>query len=385
MGRHFSHLHSAVKAIEQYDGSMPFNNSIKAFFAKEKKYGSKDRKQIATLCYSYFRSGHLFKTAETGEKIIASVFLSQQSPNDFLAELKPDWAQQIGLSFPEKLAMLNKNIEQLFPFVDSLSREVDGDLFVASLFVQPALFIRVRPGKLNIVEQKLKAAAVPFALVSDDCLSLPNSTKAEEILLINKEVVIQDLNSQKVFDYLKTNEVSGDHASAWDCCAASGGKSILLYDRLQGKVRITVTDIRETILSRLHTRLSTAGIKIENSYLTDLTRSGLPSADSFDIIVCDVPCTGSGTWSRTPEQMYYFHQSRIQTYAAMQRQIITNSMGSLKKGALFFYITCSVFAEENDEQVKFINKNFSVKPVLVAYYKGYEHKADTMFVAVFKS
>lgn len=386
MGRHFSHLNTAVKIIGQYDGFLPFNNFIKVFFSKEKKYGSKDRKQIATLCYAFFRSGHLLKKDDISEKIIASVFLLEQGESDFLAEIKPEWYAQLGSSMQDKLSVLAKTTDQIFPFIKDLSPEIESDLFVASFFIQPSLFLRVRPGKNGEVELKLNAAAIPFVILNEECLSLPNSTKAEALLKINEEVVIQDFNSQKVLDYLKPDgEERKEMISAWDCCAASGGKSILLFDRLRGKLRLTVTDIRETILSRLHTRLHNAGIKIENSYLTDLTQSSLPAPDTFDIIICDVPCTGSGTWARTPEQMYYFKRSKISIYAVMQKQIIANSIASLKKDSLFFYITCSVFLEENEQQVSFIKENFSIKLVHQEYLKGYQEKADTLFVAVFKS
>ena len=114
MGRHFSHLTTAVKIIGKYDGSMPFNNFIKTFFSKEKKYGSKDRKQIASLCYAFFRSGHLLKKEDVAEKIITSVLLSEQSPSDFLAEVRPDWNQHTTLSLPEKLLILEKRNEEIF-------------------------------------------------------------------------------------------------------------------------------------------------------------------------------------------------------------------------------------------------------------------------------
>jgi len=383
MGRHFSHLNSAVKIIEKYDGSLPFNNFIKAFFSKEKRYGSKDRRQIASLCYAFFRSGHLLKK-EVAEKIITSVFLSEQSYSDFLAEIRPEWNERITHLFADKLAFLQKNSQELFPFLRELSSQVDRDLFIRSLLVQPSLFLRIRPGKKQSVESKLNAAGIPFELLDEDCVSLANSTKAEDIFKINEEVVVQDLNSQKVLDFVKGKYIT-ELPESWDCCAASGGKSILLFDRLKGKVRLTVTDIRETILSKLHTRLHNAGIGIEQSYLADLSQSGLPANNTFDIILCDVPCTGSGTWSRTPEQMFYFQKSKIHMYAELQKKIIANSIPSLKKGALFFYITCSVFSEENEQQVEFIKTNFAMKQLHLEYLKGYEIKADTMFVAVFKA
>ena len=78
-----------------------------------------------------------------------------------------------------------------------------------------------------------------------------NAVKIDEVLLLNKEVVVQDLNSQRVFDFFKQNKRSDEKTllSVWDTCAASGGKSILIHDVLKSKVKITASDIRENILS----------------------------------------------------------------------------------------------------------------------------------------
>ena len=134
-------------------------------------------------------------------------------------------------------------------------------LFVILFFEQPELFLRIRPGKKEMVIEKLQTAALPFELLHDDCIALPNSTKLENILEIDKEVIIQDHNSQQVLNSIKDQGSSikeprpigssGRAISVWDCCAASGGKSILAYDILEGKIELTVSDIRESILSNL--------------------------------------------------------------------------------------------------------------------------------------
>lgn len=66
------------------------------------------------------------------------------------------------------------------------------------------------------------------------------------------------------------------------------------------------------------------------------------------------------------------------------KKIISNSVSALKNGGLYFYITCSVFKKENEEQVNFINNNFSLEFLFMEYLKGFTKKADTMFVSVFK-
>jgi 16S rRNA (cytosine967-C5)-methyltransferase len=104
----------------------------------------------------------------------------------------------------------------------------------------------------------------------------------------------------------------------------------------------------------------------------------------YSVIICDAPCTGSGTWSRTPEQLYFFKQKTIDVYAGLQQQIVSNIIPHLQAGGIFIYITCSVFKKENEGMVNFIKEKFHLQLVQMELLKGYDKKADSMFTAVFK-
>jgi 16S rRNA (cytosine967-C5)-methyltransferase len=95
----------------------------------------------------------------------------------------------------------------------------------------------------------------------------------------------------------------------WDCCAASGGKSILAYDQFSS-LKLTVSDVRASILSNLRKRFERAGIRHYASFVADITSPRFQLNKTFDIVLCDVPCSGSGTWSRTPEQLSFFARSK---------------------------------------------------------------------------
>jgi 16S rRNA (cytosine967-C5)-methyltransferase len=386
MNRFHSHIASAVKVIESYNGAQPFAQHLKKFFSAEKKYGSKDRKNIAALCYAYFRMGHAQKMNDKTERILTGLFLSGNDAGGILQHFKPEWAERIVLPPAEKAAYLNIRPEDIFPFQNELSAAIDKDAFALSFLKQPHLFLRARPGRHAAVLQKLNDAAIQYELSGEDCLVLPNAAKTETILKINREVVVQDRNSQRVLDYFRGH--SADYGkdkktNAWDCCAASGGKSILLYDRLQGNVRLTVSDIRETILANLKQRLEEAGISINRSFVADLRNAAPPATEKFHIVLCDAPCTGSGTWSRTPEQLFYFNRKKIAEYTALQEKIISHTVPALADNGVFIYITCSVFQEENEGMVDRIKEKFHLRLLQMEYLAGYNDFADTLFVAVF--
>jgi 16S rRNA (cytosine967-C5)-methyltransferase len=240
------------------------------------------------------------------------------------------------------------------------------------------------------VKLKLKNAGIDFKEISHSCLALPNASKIDSVIEPDKEAVIQDYNSQRIGDYLKNYKLQtiNHKLKFWDCCAGSGGKSIMAYD-INPNIELTVSDERESILGNLKKRFEKAGIKKYKTLITDLT-SRLPTPNSqFQTIICDAPCTGSGTWSRTPEQLYYFDESKIEEYADLQKKIVSKIIPHLESGGTFIYITCSVFRKENEEVVNFIQKKFSLKLEQMELLKGYDNlpagkagKADSMFVAL---
>ena len=117
--------------------------------------------------------------------------------------------------------------------------------------------------------------------------------------------------------------------------------------------------------------------------VVDLSTSGIKTQQLFDLIICDAPCSGSGTWSRTPEQLYFFDEKKIDQYAALQKKIVTNAVKSLKKDGFFLYITCSVFKKENEEVVQFLENKLFLHLIHAEYLEGYRQKADTLFSALF--
>ena len=384
--RSHSYINSAKSILEEYDGSMPFALWMKQFFKAHKKYGSRDRRQIVHLCYSYFRLGKAFENQPTEERILSGVFLSSTESNFVLSELKPEWNEKIQRALPEKISLLHadEEIKHLFPFADELSELIDAGRFHKSFLIQPLLYLRIRPGNKNKVAHKLQKAGIDFEIVNNDCLALPNSSRVDEVIELNTEAVVQDLNSQRVLELLPAEFRNRKKIEAWDCCAASGGKSILLYDQLP-QAHLTVSDVRERILVNLKKRFGLAGIKNYKSFVADLSRAPrIGHHTPFDLIICDAPCSGSGTWGRTPEQMHFFRKEKIEAYAQLQKSIALNASKSVKEKGYFLYITCSVFKKENEDVVAFIQENAALQLMASNYFIGYDKRADTLFAALFE-
>lgn len=387
MSRYHSYINSAKDILTTYRGEEPLSSFLKKYFSTKKKFGSRDRKQISNLCYCFFRMGKAVMNLSTEEKIISSLFLCSDNPNEILEALKPELNKRCKLALDEKLLIINSSfsIQNVFAWKEELSEGIEHENFCRSFFVQPDLFLRLRPGNEKEVKHKLSQSGIDFKVITDTCLALPNASKIDTIIELDKEAVIQDFNSQNTGESIKSRiQNRKSKISVWDCCAASGGKSLMTYD-LNPNIDLIVSDVRESILANLKRRFTIAGIKNYKSFVADLTSgSQIPNLKP-QIIIADVPCSGSGTWSRTPEQLYFFQERKIEEYANLQKKIVANAIPQLQNGGSFIYITCSVFKKENEEAVEFIKEKFPLELKHMGLLKGYDKKADSMFAAVFEN
>jgi 16S rRNA (cytosine967-C5)-methyltransferase len=395
--RQLSHVYTAAYLINTYNGQEPFSTFIKKYFALNKKHGSTDRKQITHLCYCYFRLGRFAQQLPINNRIVIGLFFCSTTANDLLKALSPEYHQQLHLAPQEKYQFLLSThqlgsatyhkqwVEDFFSFSSALSSTLNSIDFYLHHLRQPHLFIRIRPGKEALVQEKLQKANVPFQPITGSCLMLPNGTKLENLLQVNEEVVVQDYSSQQIANFLQLIAPiqQGSNIAVWDCCAGSGGKSILAYDTLQS-IKLTVSDNRKKILIQLQERFSQAGIKNYTSFMADLTKSSasLP-IQQYQLIIADVPCSGSGTWARTPEQIAFFEERQIATYVSLQQKIVTQALPSLQQGGYFLYITCSVFEAENEGMVAYLQQQCHLQLIKKELLIGYHQQADTLFAALF--
>ncbi|SEV97220.1 16S rRNA (cytosine967-C5)-methyltransferase [Chitinophaga sp. YR573] len=380
MTRWENYLSTAEEIILVYDGEVPLHHFLKGFFKQRPYMGSRDRRWVSQLVYHYYRLGHLWKDERAvPERILKGTFLCESENNELLQFFRPEWNEKIILSLAEKLSILSfdGDVKDIFPLLSLLSEDIDATKFAYSFFTQPYLFIRTRNKKQAAIIKLLEAANITFTAVSNESIALLNSTKIDTIITDKSWYEIQDLSSQKVGDLF--------HAKAgetwWDCCAASGGKSIMLMDKEPG-VKLLVSDVRSSILQNLHQRFKEANIRSYEDVILDLTSpvTNSPVATrKFDQIILDAPCTGSGTWGRSPENLYYFDEESIATYQDLQKRIAENVVQLLKPGGSLIYITCSVFKKENEEVVQYIEEKTGLKKEEGGVIKGYDEKADSMF------
>lgn len=376
------HFRTFIYTLNKFDGTTPLTKFLPEFFRQHKQMGSNDRRIIVRLLYNYFRLGNALKELLPEERVCIAEFLCNIADSPFLRHFRPDLNERLSLSIDEKITLLEQSegfdLNDVFPFTTHLSSGIDKKAFLKSFFAQPDLYIRIHSGKEDQVKAKIMEANIPFWGITTNTVVMPNGTKLDQLLGETKDYEIQDLSSQQTAAYLKPNK----YDYWWDACAASGGKSLLLFGE-QPQIKLLVSDIRESVLNNLDDRFENVGLKNYHKKVIDLTQNVEQVLHHyvFDGIILDVPCTGSGTWGRTPEMISQFHESKIKAFQTLQKTIASRVLNYLKPGKPLVYITCSVFKEENEEMVDYLVREYGLKLESSQVLKGYEHKADTMFVA----
>ena len=368
------YLERASLFLSGYNGELPFSIYLKDRFKKHKEMGSRDRRMVAGLCYQFFRLGHWRKDLPVRDRILlAAVYFPEEN------------AELLQYFQPENLDLPHPSTEDIFPFTGALSKDVETAAFVEAFRHQPDLFLRVRPGQRNGVEITLAREGIAFEPAGESALRLPNLSAVHHLLEPDKSAVIQDLNSQQTGVVIRkyvSEWLENKPLNVWDCCAGSGGKSIMLHDLLNPQ-NLYVSDVRESILHNLYNRTVAAGVPVTQMRQLDLARPvNAPAFPNINLLVADVPCTGSGTWSRTPEELYFFREKRIARFAGLQSLIVENALSSLQSGGLIAYITCSVFAAENESNFTKIVESNGLQALHAEVIQGYDRRADTLFVAI---
>jgi 16S rRNA (cytosine967-C5)-methyltransferase len=147
---------------------------------------------------------------------------------------------------------------------------------------------------------------------------------------------------------------AASHASPqriWDACAAPGGKTTVLARRHRNAA-LLATDISTKRLESMQRRLETEFPDQEIRFF-EADAARLPESEgSFDLILCDVPCSGTGTLARNPEIRHRLQPSEFDRQATRQREILGAALKRLRPGGRLLYSTCSLEPEENEEVVK---------------------------------
>lgn len=380
----------ALHIIQAYKLDEPLSSFLSRYFRANKQIGANDRRFLRSLVYQYFRLGHAQKLMDQDQGLVIAHFLCQDYPTPFLEHWLPQYSRippdQVLKTKADKISMLREegfplSETNIFPLRANLSENIDGTGFIHSLLEQPPVYIRL----LNSVfSEDLKSELIAldwtFEELAPFTFALTQNAPVQQLKAYQEgKITVMDKSVQKLADYLNVNE----DEKWWDCCAGGGGKSLLLK-ALAPHVHLWVSDSRTSILKNHQKRIAQHGFQMADYVNADLEVTLPDNLPDFDAILLDAPCSGSGTWVRTPEGILQFNEPSLQDFQNKQIKLASNVQHQLKKGGSLFYITCSGFAQENEEVIQYIESHLPLQCLQKAYINGYERQAETLFVALLK-
>ena len=384
MGRFDTLAGRVLQAYKNYNGKEPLYLWLKEYYRQNKQMGSTDRKLFSALFFGLFRFKGARPVRPDEDMINMAACLQWPLPaayGNYLTEKDERYRKVMDLAeahqWAEAAQLAGWEEEGYFPMAGSVSDAIDRIQLELAHLHPSHVWIRVRSGFEKEVGEELRAAGYEWEEIQPRCWRM----KGHYPLHTSKtweagKFELQDIASQET-----ATGMHPESGQAWfDCCAGAGGKSLMLLDKC-ADISLTVNDTRPDMLDELQRRLVKAGLPLPKTMQADLSLGIYEGLGPFDGIIADLPCTGSGTWGRAPERLHFFREEEIAKYAALQLDIVSQAYKVLKPDGRLFYITCSVFRQENEENIERITSTLPLKCVNQTYHFHHPDGGDTLFVA----
>ncbi|MBQ7667730.1 MAG: RsmB/NOP family class I SAM-dependent RNA methyltransferase [Clostridia bacterium] len=222
--------------------------------------------------------------------------------------------------------------------------------------------LRVNTLKSNLseIEEELKNSAIVYKNVAwnKDALIIENASEVDiQKLSIYEDgkIYLQSLSSMipPIIVDPKANE------TILDMAAAPGGKTTQMVNLSDNKAMITACEKNKIRAEKLKYNLLKQGANRVTVMIQDARN--LDDFFSFDKILLDAPCSGSGTLNEQDNVEKYFTEELIERSVKTQKELLKKAVRLVKSGGTIIYSTCSILKEENEEVVKEACSKYKLK------------------------
>jgi len=406
--RDAARIQTAIEILEKIkDSNIPMDNTMRDYLHHRRYIGSKDRKYIVELVYNTVRStarlgwwlNHVKLDDTPRSRVLAYIMLDGLSAHDVSIRFTVEKYCPDPLSDDEQAAVTKLEGGNLIhddmpeavqvecpDWAEDKLRPLFGDDFAAELnaMLEPAqMDLRVNILKLSrdqaqdsLAKDDVETTKTPYSPYGLRAVGKPymSATKA-----FHKGFVeIQDEGSQLI-SYLCGVQPG---MRVLDFCAGGGGKTLGLAAAMGGKGIIFAMDNNSRRLEKGRRRYKKADVhNIEVRSLEDeKNRKWLRrQKDAMDVVLVDAPCSSSGTWRRNPDLRWNWYGPNLEEIITLQAEILERVSDKVKIGGRLVYATCSLFAEENEQQIeKFLkdHPNYKILSVPDIWPKNEGGNAD---------
>lgn len=365
----------------------PADRILATWFREHRFAGSKDRRAIRELVYSAIRAcgpipqtgrAAMLRLAETDEAIRPLFDGSKYGP------------PAIGDNEePAKGGIAHGWLVSLLAGSDVKAAEA------AALLDRAPLDLRIN--RLKVTGSTLKLPVETELNASPDGLRLPTGTHVEQWPEFRDGLIeVQDAGSQLAC--LAVGAKPGE--TVIDLCAGAGGKTLGLASAMANQGKIIACDTDRGRLSRLPQRAERAGATIVETRLLNPKQEMDALSDiagTADAVFVDAPCSGTGTWRRSPDGRWRLTKAELAKVTELQSYILDYASKLVKPGGRITYVTCSLLDEEGGDQIaRFLKRNADWTTQKVELPIGeergagirlspYQHGTDGFFIAMLRA
>ena len=367
---------AVIDVLDQILDGQPTEAALLKWARGNRYAGSKDRAAVRDHVFDCLRSKASFVAkggGHTGRAIVAGCLLAQN------ADLDKVFSGQGYAAAPlddAELALLSPDADavDLPEWLLPKLRDVAGADFqnLSEQFRHRAdVFLRVNTQRSDVksVVQALDKEGINTSSVAGVATALRVTSGARQVArsapFLSGKVELQDASSQKAC--LMLGKADGE--TLLDYCAGGGGKSLALTAL---GYAVTAHDADPKRMKDIAARAERAGVSIPQA--ADVT-------EQFDTVVIDAPCSGSGTWRRTPDAKWRFSEQDLADLIELQRAIIQKAQGHARK--CFVYMTCSLLRDENEDQVVFVEASLPEWTCVCQERFAMDKDGDGFFCAIF--
>lgn len=373
-------LSAAITVLDRILGGEPVEQALTNWGRASRFAGSGDRHAVRDLVFDALRCKRSFAALGGGLTGRGLVLGGLRAAGSDVAALfcgeghapAPVLDAEVG-RMPTGAEALDVQDWLYESFVIALGRECDATL--ESLRHRAPVFLRVNRTKATPVEAMA-------ALTKDNITSRPvnglesglevteNARKIHQSNAYTQGLVeLQDAASQAVVEALPLR----DGQRVLDLCAGGGGKTLAMAAR--ARLDLHAHDADPGRMRDLPTRAARASVKVS---LVNNPEKTAP----YDVILTDVPCSGSGSWRRDPMGKWALTPDRLATLCQLQRQILARAVPMLGQSGVLAYATCSMLQDENEDQIaKFLKENEGFTCLLQRRFSPL-HGGDGFFLAL---
>lgn len=189
---------------------------------------------------------------------------------------------------------------------------------------------------------------------------------------------VQDISSMMVAEYAAPKE----GAVCIDVCAAPGGKSIHLAEKLKGTGHVEARDLTDYKVGLIQENIDRNGLKNISAKRWDATVFDAESVERADVLLADLPCSGLGVLRKKTDIKYRMSEAGQSELVALQRSILDTVASYVKQGGTLIYSTCTIHRAENEENVEwFVAKHPEYELVEMKQIFPEEKLGDGFFIA----